>query len=312
MRLMSFRGGGKTRPLGDSGYAHSRLRLVVPFLLPAFIIYTAFSIVPLVLTVSSSFTNWQGAGMNRPFYGLRNYGLIFMDPQFLHALKNTLIFAVVGGVMVFPPSLFIGWALTQNIRFKAFYRYIAIAPLMMSVVVVALLWKFLYNPVFGPINSLLRLIGLRALALPWLGDTRTTLPAIALATAWQQSGMWILLISAGLQRIPPDIREAARVDGASEWRTFWNITMPLLWGVLRLLLILWIIVSLQVFAQVYVMVPHGGVAASAEVVTTLMYNRAFQSNQLGIATSMATFLLVAIFVLSLLTNWFTKRQVIEF
>jgi ABC-type sugar transport system permease subunit len=293
-------------------YQKARRRLVIPFLLPAFIVYTLLEFVPLALTVSYSFTNWVGAGLDRPFYGLRNYTLAFMDPQVLNAAKNTAIFAISGGLIAFVPALFISWALTQKVKAKALYRYIIIVPVLLSTVAVALLWKLLYNPIFGPINNLLKLIGLGALALPWLGDTRTALLAIVVATVWQQLGMWVLLISAGLERIPVEILEAARVDGANEWQTFWRVTMPLLWSVLRLLFILWIILSLQVFSQVWVMVPHGGVASSAEVIATLIYTRAFSSNQWGLACALATLLMVVIFALSLGTNWLTRRETIEY
>jgi len=293
-------------------YQKARRRLIIPFLLPAFLIYTLFEFVPLALTVSYSFTNWVGAGLDRPFYGLTNYLLASMDPQVLNAAKNTALFAISGAVIAFVPALFISWALTQKVKFKALYRYIIIAPVLLSVVAVALLWKLLYNPVFGPINNLLKLVGLGSLALPWLGDTRTALLAIVVATVWQQLGMWVLLISAGLERIPAEILEAARVDGANEWQTFWRVTMPLLWSVMRLLFILWIILSLQVFGQVWVMVPHGGVASSAEVMATLIYTRAFSSNQWGLACSLATVLMIVIFSLSLGTNRLTRRETIEY
>jgi len=208
--------------------------------------------------------------------------------------------------------MFLSWALTQNVRYRSVFRYIIIAPLMLSIVVVALLWKLLYNPVFGPINNLLHAVGLSSLALPWLGDPRTALLAVVVATVWQQLGMWVLLISAGLERIPSEIMEAARVDGANEWQLFWKITMPLLWGILRLLFILWIILSLQVFAQVYVMTPHGGAARSTEVIATLIYDRAFGSYQWGLACAMATALLITILTLSLVTNRLTQRETIEY
>jgi raffinose/stachyose/melibiose transport system permease protein len=119
-----------------------------------------------------------------------------------------------------------------------------------------------------------------------------------------------LLISAGLERIPSELLEAARVDGATEWKVFWEITMPLIWSVLRLLFVVWIIESLQTFTLVYVMVTHG--TGTTEVITTLMYNRAFHSHQWGLACAMATLLLTAIFSLSLFTNWLTKRETIQY
>ena len=293
-------------------YQRSRRRLILPFLLPALLTYSALIFVPLALTVSYSFTNWQGHSLERPFFGLRNYLLILQDPQIWSAFQHTAIFAVSGAFVVFAPALFISWALSQKIRFKAAFRYILIAPLVLSVVAVGLLWKLLYNPVFGPINEILRLVGLDQLALPWLGDTRTVLLAVVVATAWHQLGMWILLISAALERIPRELLEAAEIDGAGPWQVFRQITLPLLWSVLRLLLILWIILSMQVFAQVWVMVPHGGAAGGAEVVATLIYKRAFASQQWGLACAVATVLLLLILAASLTLNRLTKRESIEY
>ncbi len=293
-------------------YLKSRQKLIIPFILPTFVVYTIFILLPLILTVSYSFTNWQGHSLDRPFYGLRNYLLIFKDPQIINAIKNTMIFSITGALIIFIPALYISWALTQKIKLKKVYRYIIITPLVLSVVVVALLWKLLYNPVFGPINNLLKLLELDFLAISWLGDKRTALIAIVVATAWQQIGMWILLISAGLERIPSEILEAAKMDGANEWQVFWKVTMPLLWGILRLLFILWVILSLQVFAQVLVMTPHGGVGGSTEVFATIIYKRAFESTQWGLASAMATVLMLSILVITLVMNRVTKRDTIEF
>lgn len=293
-------------------YLKSRQRLIIPFILPTFIVYSIFIFVPLFLTISYSFTNWQGHTLNRPFYGFTNYLLIFKDPQILNAIKNTIIFSISGALIIFVPALYISWAFTQKIKLKKIYRYIIIAPLVLSVVVVALLWKLLYNPVFGPINNFLELIGWDFLALPWLGDKRTALIAIVVATAWQQLGMWILLISAGLERIPGEILEAAKMDGASDWQVFWTITLPLLWGILRLLFILWVILSLQVFAQIWVMTPHGGVGGSTEVFATIIYKRAFESTQWGLASAMATLLMLTILGITLFMNRVTRRDAIEY
>jgi len=293
-------------------YQRSRRKLVVPFLMPAFIVYTLLMFVPIILTVAYSLTGWQGHIPDRPFTGITNYVLLFKDPQFLNSIKNTAIFSFSGAIILFIPAIFISWALTQKIRFKATYRYVIIAPLVLSSVVIALLWKMLYDPQFGPINHLLKAIGLGSLALPWLGDTRTVLLAIVIATCWYQLGMWVLLISAGVERIPIEIQEAAKVDGANEWQVFWRVTFPMLWGILRLLFILWIIHSLQVFAQVYIMAPAGGPGGAADVMVTLIYERAFSSDQWGLACAMATFLLFVILGLSLITNRLTERETVEF
>jgi ABC-type sugar transport system permease subunit len=293
-------------------YQKSRRKLVIPFLAPALLLYTTLLFIPLVQTMWRSLTNWYGHGGERVFWGLRNYKLMFMDPQFLNAAKNTAMFALMGGVILFIPAIFVSWALTQKIRGKAVFRYIIVAPVVLSVVSVALLWKLLYDPIFGPINNLLKAIGLGQLALPWLGDPRTALLAVVIAATWQQLGTWVILLSAGFERVPVELLEAARIDGASEWKVFSKVTLPLVWGVLRLLLIVWIIASLQVFGQVYVMTPTGSIGGSTQVVGILIYERAFHSYQWGLACAMATFLMIVILVVSVVTNRLTKRESIEY
>jgi ABC-type sugar transport system permease subunit len=293
-------------------YQKSRRTLIIPFLLPAFLLYTLLLFNPLAQTVWLSLTNWFGHAGDRIFWGLRNYQLIFMDPQFLNAAKNTTLFALVGGVILFVPAIFVSWALTQNIKGKGVFRYVIIAPVVLSVVSVSLLWKLLYDPVYGPINNLLRAIGLKQLALPWLGDSRTALLAVIIAAAWQQLGTWVILLSAGMERVPAELMEAARIDGANEWQVFWKVTLPLVWGVLRLLLIVWIISSLQVFGQVYVMTPTGSIGGSTSVIGVLIYERAFHSYQWGLACAMATFLMIVILLVSLIANKLTWRETIEY
>jgi ABC-type sugar transport system permease subunit len=293
-------------------YQKARRKLVIPFLVPALLLYTLLLFIPLIQTGWLSLTNWYGHGSERVFWGLRNYRLMFMDPQFLNAAKNTGMFALLGGVILFIPAIFVSWALTQRIRGRAVFRYIIIAPVVLSSVSVALLWKLLYDPVYGPINNALRAVGLENLALPWLGDPRTALLAVVIAATWQQLGTWVILLSAGLERVPVELLEAARIDGATEWQVFWKVTMPLVWGVLRLLLIVWVISSLQVFGQVYVMTPSGSVGGATQVVGMLIYERAFHSYQWGLACAMATFLMIVILCASLVTNKLTKRETIEY
>jgi ABC-type sugar transport system permease subunit len=293
-------------------YQRERKKLIIPFLLPALLLYLTLVILPMGLTIFFSFTKWSGQSPDRPFAGLLNYQLMTLDPFVLIAAKNSVLFSVIGALVVFPVALFLGWALTQVHRFRSALRYIVVSPLILSIVTVSLLWRLLYNPVFGPIDSFLKLVGLKSLALPWLGDPSTALVAVVIMASWHQLGQWVLFICAGIERVPVEIQEAARVDGANEWRVFWTVTLPMLWGVLRQLFILWIVYSLKVFAEFFIMLPGGGVANSGEVMGTLIYSRAFTSYQFGFACALATSLMVTIFVTTTLVNRFTKRDVVEF
>jgi len=293
-------------------FQRSRRRLIIPFILPALILYTILYFYPVVQTVIWSFTDWSGHTVQRSFAGLKNYRLLITDCRFHGALKNTLFYTLAGGVLLLIPALFMAWGLSLPIRFKSFFRFVVTAPMVISIAVVGIMWRLIYEPNWGLLNNLLRAVGLGKLALPWMGDTRTALPAIIIAAVWQGMGMWVMLISAGLERIPVDLQEAAKIDGANDLQVFRYITLPLLWEILRTLLVVWIILALQVFAIIFVMSPWGGVAGSTQVVATYLYYAAFSDFHWAYATAIATVLLLIIFSLSILTMRVMRREVVQF
>jgi ABC-type sugar transport system permease subunit len=290
----------------------ARKKLIVPFVLPALLLYTLMYTYPVVQTILWSFTGWSGHTVKRPFVGLQNYATLLIDRRFVGAVKNTLIFASVGGILLFAVGLLLAWGLSQPIRFRRVFRFIVLAPMVISVAVAGLIWRMIYEPNLGLLNNILRAVGLDNLALPWMGDTRTALAAIIIASVWWQLGMWVLLLLAGLERVPADLQDAAKVDGASELQVFWQVTLPLLWDVLRTLLVVWVILSLQVFAIVLVMSPWGGVSGATQVTATYIYYTAFNDFKWGYATAVATVVLLLIFGLSMITMRTMRREAIEF
>jgi ABC-type sugar transport system permease subunit len=217
--------------------------------------------------------------------------------------------------MLFVPALAIAWALQQPLRAKRFFSFVILAPVVIAASVAGLIWKWIYNPSQGLLNPVLENIGLDRLAVPWLGSPRWALIAIIVASIWHGIGTWILLISAGMDRIPPDLPDAAKIDGASDWQVFRNITIPLLWEVLRILLVLWVIQALQAFTFIYVMtgpVAVGGPLGSTDVMVTYVYRVAFNDFKWAYGSAMATVMLLMIFVLSVLVNRVTVRETVEY
>jgi len=290
----------------------ARRKLIVPFILPAFVLYTILYAYPVVQTVLWSFTGWSGHTVKRPFVGLRNYLWLLIDRRFHGALKNTLVYASVGGVILFVLALVMAWGLSQPIRLKRYFRFIVLSPMVISVAVAGLMWRMIFEPNLGLLNNVLRAIGLDNLALPWMGDTRTALPCIIVAAVWWQMGLWVLLLLAGLERVPADLQDAAKVDGANDLQVFWHVTLPLIWEVLRALIVVWIILALQVFAIVLVMSPWGGVSGATQVTATYIYYTAFNDFKWGYATAVATIALLLIFGLSMVSIRAMRREVVEF
>lgn len=296
-------------------FQQSRRKLIIPFVAPQFILYTIFVFLPLAATIFYGFTDWQGHGRPWNFYGLQNFRIMWHDGNFHKAAKNAAFLMVVGGVIVFLPALFLAWTLQQSIRFHRFFQFVILSPLVIAASVAGLMWKWMYNPTQGLINPTLKAIGLGDLARPWLGDPKFALTAIIIASVWHGLGTWVLLISAGIDQIPADLPDAARTDGSSDWQVFRFITLPLLWEVLRILIVLWIIQALQAFTFIFVMTgPYGvgGPLGSTEVMGTYVYKMSFTDFKWGYGAALATTMLVGIFILSILVNRVTFREKVEY
>lgn len=296
-------------------FQRARRRLILPFIAPQLILYVALMFVPLILTVYYAFTDWEGHGRPISFAGLRNFRVLLRDDNFHNAIGNSVRLTLVGGVLLFVPALFMAWSLHQPIRGRRVFQFIILAPVVIAASVAGLIWKWIYNPSQGLINPILKEIGLDRLAIPWLGDTRTALTAIIIAAIWHGIGTWVLLISAGIDRIPADLPDAAKVDGSTDWQVFRYITVPLLWEVLRILLVLWIIQALQAFTFIYVMtgpVSVGGPLGSTDVMVTYVYRVAFLDFKWAYGAALATSILVMIFILSVVVNRVTLREAVEY
>lgn len=278
-----------------------RRRLVIPFLLPALAFIAVFFIVPAVQTIYLSFTDWYGTFQTSKFVGLRNYEDLIDDPLFLGAVKNTFVYFGLSLVLLFPLALFISWALMQIKRGRSFFQFWIFAPAVLSVAVAGVMWKFILNPNFGIVNEALRAVGLDSLTRAWLGDPSTAMTGIVVTIIWHGIATWIILLMAGMDRVPSELTEAARLDGATEWKTYRNVTLPLLWPVLSTLIVLWFIQSMQTFAFIYVMT-QGGPAGATEVMGTYMYRVAFEGRMFAFGSAMAVVMTVIVLVVSLVGN----------
>lgn len=276
-----------------------RRRLALPFLILPCALLGALFVFPFFQTISMSMTDWFGTFQTTNFVGLQNFRDLIADELFRSAILNTLLYFVLSLVVLFPMALFIAWALLRTKRSRSFYQLAIFAPAVLSVSVAGVLWKFIYNPNFGIINTVLESIGLDAWTRPWLGDPSTAMLGIVIAVIWHGIATWIILILAGLDRVPSEVNEAASLDGASNWQAFTRVTLPLLWPVLSTLLVLWFIESMQTFAFIYVMT-NGGPHGSTEVMATYMYRMAFEGRMFAYGSAMAIIMTAIVLVMSLI------------
>lgn len=285
-------------------------RIIIPFLLPALVLLAVFFLYPLIRTVEISMSEFSRTGLST-FAGLDQYRELLEDPDYGNALVNTFMITFVGGCMLFPPAVAIAWALNQRIHGERFFRFVVFAPVVLSVAIVSLMWKFLLHPTLGLINPTLQNIGLGALAKTWLGDPATALPAVAFVSVWHGIGVWVVLLSAGFERLPKEVLEAGRIDGAGEWRLFRSVMLPMLRDLFRILIVLWFVQSMQAFAFVYIMT-RGGPFGSTEVVGTLAYRIAFERPDLGYAAAMGVSLVAVILIVAVVLNKVLKRDALEY
>lgn len=291
-------------------FARSQRLITIPFLLPALVLLGTFFLFPLGRTFVISLSEYSRTGRST-LVGFENYLNVFGDGDYLNSLRNAILLAVIGGFMLFPPAIAIAWAFHHRLHGERIFRFLIFSPVVLSVAVVALMWTFIFHPTFGLINPAFAAIGLGDLIPVLLGDPRTALPAVAFAAVWHGIGIWIILISAGFARLPGEVIEAARIDGAGEWQIFWRIMLPMMSDLFRVLIVLWFVQSLQAFAFVFIMT-DGGPFGSTEITATLMYRTATDQADYGYAAAMGIVLVLILLVVALGLNRLLKRDDLEY
>jgi ABC-type sugar transport system permease subunit len=268
------------------------------FALPALAVYVVFLVYPSITSLFFSLTDWDGLSPSYNIIGLQNYVDMASDPVIWTALKNNAIWTVVTLTVPMVLGLALAIVLNGSVRGKPVLRLVFYTPAVLPLVSIASIWGWLYNPQYGAINELLRVVGLGSLAQPWLGQDSTALGAIMVPAIWLRAGFPMLLYLAALQGIAAEMYEAATVDGATRWQQFRFITMPSLKPAHYIVLALSLIDSFKVFDMVYAMT-YGGPGTATQVMGTWMYANVFQYYQAGYGTAIAVVITVIAVVVSI-------------
>lgn len=293
---------------GSTKEKHSVFAILM--LTPALIFYTVFLILPMLATVVISFTEWTGINFATiRFNGLDNYRRMLEDQFFWTALENTLTFVVFVLTIEFGLALLTALLLESDIRFAGIFRAIFFVPSVLSLTVIGLLFSFILDPTMGILDIFLRRIGVDGPAFGWLGTPGTNLYVVIGVHIWRQFGFTMFLIIAGLQSVPRELHEAARLDGASPWKLTTRVTLPLIKDVLIIALVLAVISAMRVFDLTYVMT-RGGPYHSSETVITYVYDLGLGGGrtQQGYATAISFVWMVLIIGVSGLQLLFTRRS----
>jgi len=281
---------GRPRKRRYAGVGRAKSLLV--FAIPALAIYGFAVVVPSLRGAFLAFTNWDGLSPSYDFVGFDNFVRIFTTESSLSALKMTLIFALAITVLQNGVGLILALGVNSGLKSQNFLRVLLFAPVVITPVVVAFLWKFLLTP-NGAVNSVLSAVGLGDVAPSWLGEPFWAAVSVVMMVVWQKAGYSMVIYVAGLQSIPQEINEAATVDGAGAWRRFASITWPLLAPATTINLLLTVVGGLKMFTEVFVLTA-GGPGGSTETLSTLLYKSAFEFSEFGYGIALALVLTLAV------------------
>ena len=274
------------------------------FIGPFLVLYIGLLIVPLIMGIVISFNQADLFGARR-FVGLANYARLAGDSVFAQALGNTFVMTLVIVPVLTAVTLALALALNRPTRAAGLFRGIFFSSSVLSVTIVTLIWRFVLTPDGGLIAKLLAAFGHPP--LPFLSDAHLTIPAIAITTIWWCLGLPMMLFLAGLQQIPGDIYEAAALDNATRWTTFWRVTVPSLRNTIVTVVMLQTAGQLQLFGQAQLLTAGGPGGASRPVVL-FIYDVAFGRWELGYATAAAEVLFLLVLAVTGLQYWLVARK----
>jgi raffinose/stachyose/melibiose transport system permease protein len=295
------------QPEKRARYWQNRHRAGVYFIAPALLFYLIFFVNPFISTFYYSLTDWNGFSPTKNFIGLSNYVRMAGDQLLWLALSHNITWIIIGTIAPIAIALPLSVMLYGTGRGRLVFQTTYFMPHILSGVVIAMIWGWIYNPLFGLLNSLLGAVGLEQLQRAWLGNPSTALYSVIAAAVWGYFGFCVVIFMAGLQNLDITLIEAAKIDGANAWQRFWHVIVPQLRYVLNMVIVYTLIGGFNVFDLVHVMT-RGGPANHTELIGTYTYKMSFQENQIGYGSTLALLMLVLSLTASLLYSYLRDRK----
>jgi len=292
-------------------------KMIILFLAPALALYVFFFVYPAIRAFYVSMFDWSGFTPEMDFVGLGNFIELSKDSRFWNvAVKNSFGIIFFGGALLFGITFLISGVLSTNIRGKKFFRAIVFLPTIINPVAVGILWGFIYNRNWGLLNNILGSIGLENLQRTWTAP-QTLFWAILVALVWAFTGFFCIIMLAALDRVPSDLIESARLDGANELKIFFTIKIPLIWDVLVMLIIFWVITAIKEFALLFVWgggvdIPPDGATNIAVAVFVSAFGKRVASYRMGYSTAMGVFMFLVVLASVFIISKITKREIIKY
>lgn len=289
-----------------------RRKLVIPFLVPALLMYSIFFIYPATQAFWVSLHDWNGYDKSMVFVGLGNYQELLGDSLFWQALRLTLTISLAGGIGIFALAFYFAVILRPRLRGKKLFRALIFFPIVIPGVGLGLIWQFVYNNTWGPLSGLLQATGLQALDQVWMGPD-LLVQSLTFAVIWSYLGYYLVILMAGIDKIPSTYFEAAVLDGASEWSMFFRITLPMIWDVLVVAIVLWMIGALKIFDLILAI---QNLSTAAYTLTMYIWVEAVGIYEpifrLGYATALGVVLLLLVIIVTAVIRFGTRREAIEY
>ena len=281
--------------------------------IPAFILFTIFMIVPTINVFWMSLFKWGGLTKNKKFVGLNNFKILFQDQNFLKSFQNTLFLIVFVSIVTLVLAIVLAAILIRkDIKFNNFFRIVFYLPNILSVVVISAIFSAILDPNQGIINATLRLLKAESWTRMWLGDPTTVVWCIAFAMIWQAIGYYMVMYMSAMSSIPESLYEAADLEGASKIHQFFQITLPLVWGTIRTTLTFFIISSINLSFLFVKVMTGGGPDNASTVFLEYMYKQAYGNSSYGYGMAIGVLIFIFSFGLSLIISKVTKRETIEY
>ncbi|MBC8446815.1 MAG: sugar ABC transporter permease [Chloroflexi bacterium] len=296
---------------GLSSWRRNEAIMAWLFSAPALLLLTVFLLIPFIMAFALAFTDQRlipNPNLPTRFVALRNFVRLLDDETFHRALLNNFLFAAIVVPLQSALALILAILVNQKIRFVNFFRTVYFSPVVTTMVVVAIIWTFLYNPGEGLINAFIQTITFNLLGpYDWLTDTKLAFPAIMLLSIWQGVGFQMVIYLAGLQDIPDELYEAAEVDGASRWQQFWSVTLPQLRNTTIFVVIATTILAFKLFDQVWVMT-KGGPQEATMTTMIMVYREGFRQLRVGYASAIAVVFFLIVLGVSLVQRVILREE----
>jgi multiple sugar transport system permease protein len=278
------------------------------FLAPVLLLFSVFTVFSVGYAFYLSFHEWNILEPAKPFVGLDNYTRLMDDGRFHEAVINTIYYTAVSVPLTIALGLLVALLLNAQIRARGLFRTMFYLPVVTPLVIASIIWKWVYNGDYGLANYYLLKLNLIDEPLLWLADPNLAMPSVIITSVWKSVGFAMVVYLAGLQSIPQDYYDAAKIDGANGWRQLRDITVPLLSSTTLFLLVISILGSFQVFTQIFIMT-NGGPLGKTRTVVWYIYTTAFKDFNMGYAAAMAFALFAMMLGFTLLQFRFLKREI---